>query len=472
MFHFEIYVSHYTVYSMALGDWRGKKIHFIGIKGIGMLGLAQLLRHEGAIVSGSDTAEEFPSDAVLKEADIRAEIFSEANITASLDLVVYSSAYTESHPERKKARAFGIAEISYAEALEAYARDKKTIVITGTHGKTTTTALIAHIMEIAGLAPTALVGGIARNWKNSVLLPHLAVQPPSESPSGGQLGGSTAKLETAEGRYFVVEGDEYQEKFAKFMPWGLIITSLDYDHSDYYPTRERYLDVFRSYIAAHAVTPVIAEEDAEKLSLGAYAPPEAEDEKIFAAAHFLLPGEAYRKDALLAVRFARSLGVSPNSIKTALSNFKGVARRLDRVSPEGAAVIILSDYAHHPDEIRATLVAIKSEYPGRKIVAVFQPHTYTRTERFAEEFAASFGDADEVFFDEIYGSARETKGNVRIEDILERAKAAGKNASLLRGLWPDAFVEKIKNEPSALVIMMGAGDIWQKARELSQALYG
>lgn len=440
-----------------MSRWQGKHIHFIGVKGIGMLGLIQLLRHEGAAVSGSDTAEEFPSDIVLKEAGIRVENFSEANITASLDLVVYSSAYAEAHPERKKARALGIAEISYAGALEKYAHGKKIIVITGTHGKTTTTALAAHIMEQGGLAPRALVGGIVRNWKNSVLLP----------PQNGSLGGWTAKRE-----YFVVEGDEYQEKFAIFKPFGLIITSLGYDHSDYYPTPKRYLAAFRSYIAVHDAVPVTAEEDAKKLSLTAFSAPETEDEKIFASANFVLPGEAYRKDALLAIRLTRALGISSESIAAALSSFEGVERRLDRYSPAGAAVVILSDYAHHPDEIRATLQAVKGEYPGRKIIAVFQPHTYTRTATFAEEFAASFGDADEVLFDEIYGSARETKGSIRIEDILEKTMAAGISASLLRGLWPGAFIEKIKNEQAALVIMMGAGDIWQKARDLSRALYG
>lgn len=426
------------------------------MKGIGMLGLAQLLRHEGAIISGSDTAEEFPSDAVLKKTGMRVESFSEANITASLDLVVYSSAYTEAHPERKKARQLSVTEISYAEALQSYAEGTRTIVVTGTHGKTTTTALTAHIMEQSGLAPGALVGGVVHNWKNSVLLP---VHVP--------LSGPTAKLE-----YFVVEGDEYQEKFAKFTPFGLIITSLDYDHSDYYSSRERYLSAFKSYIAAHNAVPVIAKEDAKKLSLAAFSSPETEDEKIFAAANFALPGEAYRKDALLAVRLARTLDIPQDSIKAALSSFKGVERRLDRLSPDGAATIILSDYAHHPDEIRATLKAVRGEYPGRKIIAVFQPHTYTRTETFREEFAASFGDAGEVFLDDIYGSARERKGNIRIEDILEKTRAAGTNASLLRVLWPGAFIEKIKTEPSALVIMMGAGDIWQKARQLSLALYG
>ncbi len=439
-----------------MNSWNGKNIHFVGIKGIGMLGLAQLLEHEGAHISGSDTTEEFPSDIVLKNVGIHVKEFSRENIGGNIDLLVYSSAYPPSHPEREEARTRSIPELSYAEALEKYGENKKVIVITGTHGKTTTTALIAEIMRTGGLAPTALVGGIVRNWQNSILLPNLAVGPLSEEKT----------------EYLVVEGDEYQEKFARFTPFGLVITSFDYDHSDYYPTPESYREAFQKYITTHRAVPVIAKEDAEKLSLSVFSAPVDEDEKIFSAARFALPGEAYRKDALLAICFTRLLGVASETILRALAGFKGVERRLDRLSPAHGEVIILNDYAHHPDEIQATLQAVKEQYRGRKIIAIFQPHTYTRTKAFLEAFSKAFESADEVFFDEIYGSAREEKGEITARDLMEKTRAHHAKAALLKEAWPEDFLRKVRSEKNALVITMGAGDIWQKARTLSRAFFG
>ena len=139
-------------------NWRGKKIYFIGIKGTGISGLAILLKKEGAFVSGSDTAEEFPSELALARENIEIRNFDENNITPELDLIIYSSAYDENHPERKRARQLEVAELSYAEALARYAENIKVIVVTGTHGKTTTTAMIGHILKKAGFDPTVVVG--------------------------------------------------------------------------------------------------------------------------------------------------------------------------------------------------------------------------------------------------------------------------------------------------------------------------
>jgi len=203
-------------------NWRGKKIYFIGIKGTGISGLAILLKKEGAFVSGSDTAEEFPSELALARENIEIRNFDENNITPELDLIIYSSAYDENHPERKRARQLEVAELSYAEALARYAENIKVIVVTGTHGKTTTTALLGTIFETAGLDPKVLAGDIVRSW------------------------GSSARW--GRGEYFIVEGDEYQEKFRLFRPVGILIPSLDYDHPDYFKTREDYLNSFESWL--------------------------------------------------------------------------------------------------------------------------------------------------------------------------------------------------------------------------------
>lgn len=428
-------------------EWQDKKIHFIGIKGIGMLGLAQLLREEGASVSGSDTEEEFPSDFILKRLGIEVKLFSEANITSRIELVIYSSAYGEEHPERSKAKSLGIPELSYAEALSDFGRNKKNIVVTGTHGKTTTCALLADILRKGGLDPVALVGGVVRRWASTVL-----------------KGNSDL---------FVIEGDEYQEKFSLFRPYALVITSLDYDHSDYYPTKEAYREAFSTYVSRFPeLTPTCAKEDAQRIGLERYQSPGDEDQRILVSSTFKLPGEALRKDALLAIRQARELGVKEEKIVTALSEFEGVERRLDLLTPEDAEILVMNDYAHHPDEITATLAALREKYPGRIIIVIFQPHTYSRTKTFLEEFAKALAQADEIFLADIYGSARENKGSIRIEDLLEETKKRNPHVTLFRASEQENFSKRFQDRKNLLLITMGAGDIWQQALRIRELLAG
>ena len=401
-------------------NWRGKKIYFIGIKGTGISGLAILLKKEGAFVSGSDTAEEFPSELALARENIEIRNFDENNITPELDLIIYSSAYDENHPERKRARQLEVAELSYAEALARYAENIKVIVVTGTHGKTTTTALLGSIFETAGLDPKVLAGDIVRSW------------------------GSSARW--GRGEYFIVEGDEYQEKFRLFKPVGILIPSLDYDHPDYFKTREDYLNSFESWLRENKDAKVV--RDFEKA-----------DEKIFEKANFILPGKHYRRNCLLAIRLSRLFGIPDDMIIRGINNFQGVARRLEYYADR-----IVYDYAHHPEEIKATLAALKERHPDKTLVAVFQPHTFSRTEAFLEDFAKSFALAEAVFFEEIYTSAREKKGRVSLEDLMRETKKYHPNVHHIREL-------KIENSKlKILYVFMGAGDIWQKARSLAESI--
>src|SRR3989338_1685532 len=401
-------------------NWRGKKIYFIGIKGTGISGLAILLKKEGAFVSGSDTAEEFPSELSLARENIEIRNFDENNITSELDLIIYSSAYDENHPERKRARQLEVAELSYAEALARYAENIKVIVVTGTHGKTTTTALLGTIFETAGLDPKVLAGDIVRSW------------------------GSSARW--GRGEYFIVEGDEYQEKFRLFRPVGILIPSLDYDHPDYFKTREDYLNSFESWLRENKDAKVV--RDFEKA-----------DEKIFEKANFILPGKHYRRNCLLAIRLSRLFGIPDDMIIRGINNFQGVARRLEYYADR-----IVYDYAHHPEEIKATLAALKERHPDKTLVAVFQPHTFSRTEAFLEDFAKSFALAEAVFFEEIYTSAREKKGRVLLEDLMRETKKYHPNVHHIREL-------KIENSKlKILYVFMGAGDIWQKARSLAESI--
>ena len=406
--------------------WKNKKIYFIGIKGTGISGLAVLLQGEGAAVSGSDTAEEFPSEAALKKAGIKIRLFDEKNIIPGLNLVIYSSAYPAGHPERKKAAELGIPELSYAEALAEYARGKKTIVVTGTHGKTTTTALLGVVFETAGLDPAVLAGDIVKNWGSSV--------------------------RTGRGEYFIVEGDEYQEKFRLFKPDGIVIPALDWDHPDYFPTREAYLKSFEDWFFENPRAKLVRSW-------------EKEDEKIFQKAKFVLPGRKYRENCLLAIRLCRLFGISEEKIVSGINNFKGVGRRLDYYSDW-----IVYDYAHHPEEIKATLDALHERHPDKSLIAVFQPHTYSRTKTFLKEFAQAFERAELVFFEKIYASARESasrrSGKIGIEDLIRETRKFHKKVFS----FEDFSLEKLP--ANSLLVFMGAGDIWQKARKLASSLGG
>ena len=407
-------------------NWREKKIYFIGIKGTGISGLAVLLQGEGAAVSGSDTAEEFPSEAALKKAGIKIRLFDEKNIIPGLNLVIYSSAYPAGHPERKKAAELGIPELSYAEALAEYARGKKTIVVTGTHGKTTTTALLGVVFETAGLDPAVLAGDIVKNWGSSV--------------------------RTGRGEHFIVEGDEYQEKFRLFKPDGIVIPALDWDHPDYFPTREAYLKSFEDWFSENPRAKLVRSW-------------EKEDEKIFQKAKFVLPGRKYRENCLLAIRLCRLFGISEEKIVSGINNFKGVGRRLDYYSDW-----IVYDYAHHPEEIKATLDALHERHPDKSLIAVFQPHTYSRTKTFLKEFAQAFERAELVFFEKIYASARESasrrSGKIGIEDLIRETRKFHKKVFS----FEDFSLEKLP--ANSLLVFMGAGDIWQKARKLASSLGG
>ena len=406
--------------------WKNKKIYFIGIKGTGISGLAVLLQGEGAAVSGSDTAEEFPSEAALKKAGIKIRLFDEKNIIPGLNLVIYSSAYPAGHPERKKAAELGIPELSYAEALAEYARGKKTIVVTGTHGKTTTAALLGVVFETAGLDPAVLAGDIVKNWGSSV--------------------------RTGRGEHFIVEGDEYQEKFRLFKPDGIVIPALDWDHPDYFPTREAYLKSFEDWFS----------ENPRAKLVRAW---EQEDERIFRKAKFVLPGRKYRENCLLAIRLCRLFGISEEKIVSGINNFKGVGRRLDYYSDW-----IVYDYAHHPEEIKATLDALHERHPDKSLIAVFQPHTYSRTKIFLKEFAQAFERAELVFFEKIYASARESasrrSGKIGIEDLIRETRKFHKKVFS----FEDFSLEKLS--ANSLLVFMGAGDIWQKARKLASLLGG
>lgn len=435
-----------------------KYIHFVGIKGIGASGLAGLLasQKDNAKISGSDNKEYFHSEDRLKKLGIKINPFSEKNINKEIDLVVYSSAYNENHPEIRKAKKMGIPAISYGRALSSIFNSAKGIAIAGTHGKTTTAGLIGHILVQAGLKPSAVIGGIVQNWQ-----------------SNSRFGRSD---------WLVAEADEYQEKFLTLKPDYLVITNIDYDHSDWFKNRKSYLMAFVKFIKNIKIGGklVMLQEEAKKIKKitprNILLFPKKQDLLILKKSRLLLLGEHNKKNALLAISLARRLKIKKPVILKSLATFKGIKRRLEFYSRSDSKFIIVDDYGHHPEEIKATLRALRMKYKNYFIVSVFQPHTYTRTQKFIGEFAASFKDADNVVLLPIYSSAREQVSekekqriNQALFDKLKMKKPEtyfAKNKTSAKN-----YVLNIKKSGNRLIILtIGAGDVWRIAEELTHSI--
>lgn len=409
-----------------MSEFSGKKIHMVGIKGVGMTALCELLLNLGARVSGSDVEEEFHTDRVLERLGVKPLNFSADNISSDLNLVIYSSAYNEEHPERKRAGELNLPQKSYAEALSDIFNQKKGIMVAGSHGKTTTTALLGQIMISGGLDPTIIVGGTAIAWDSN--------------------------FRAGKSEWMLVEGDEYQNKFLNFKPSYLIITNIDYDHPDTFPDRKSYREAFEK-LSARTAKKVFTLEAVKPLDSGTM--------KLFDSDYLI--GEHNRRNASLVLALARELGIGDESVKKGVSEFKGVRRRAE-IYYRNENLLIMDDYAHHPAEISATLKAVKDNWPDYKIAVIFQPHTFSRTRALLGEFGKSFSAADEVILLPTYSSAREQKEKGESADRLLFKAVAENNSNCKTGLANEK--ELLDRSEKTLIITMGAGDVWQIANRL------
>lgn len=410
-------------------EFGGKRIHMVGIKGVGMTALAELLFNLGAKITGSDVGEEFHTNEVLKSLNIKSLNFDSGNVRPDTDLVVYSSAYAEDHPERKNALKLGIPQMSYAETLADIFNQKKGIMVAGSHGKTTTTALLGQIMISAGLNPTVVVGGTVVGWNSN--------------------------FRAGSSEWMLVEGDEYQEKFLNFKPEYLVITNVDYDHPDTFPDTASYRAAFEK-LKKQTRGKIFDLETAKPLNHETF--------KLFNSDYLI--GEHNRQNAGLVFALARELGISDENIKKGVGDFRGVRRRME-IYHNKNGLIIMDDYAHHPAEISATLKAVKKHWPDYKITAVFQPHTFSRTKALMPEFARAFKDADEVYLAPTYSSAREKKdGTENLDKLLLDALKNNHSAVKPFSEWEEGKGRE-KEGNKRIIITMGAGDIWQFARKLA-----
>lgn len=423
------------------------RIYMIGIGGIGMSALAQLYVSEGHSVSGSDR-EKSPTTELLEKKGISVALEQKAeNISADTELVVYSDAVWEDNIERKRVKGLGVRELSYFEALGEVTRGRFVIAITGTHGKTTTTALIAKILKDAGKNPTAIVGSLVPDFGSNFL---------AGSPD-----------------LFVVEACEYKDHVLKLSPNILVLTNVEWDHTDWFPSLEAEQEMFGKAAAALPkdgafvtnpndpnIVPIISKATCKVIDYTKEEVPELQ-----------LVGEFNKMNARAAVAAVRAAfpDIPDTLIYGSVSSFKGTWRRFEIKGTTKEGALVIDDYAHHPTAIRETLKAAREKFPDKKLIVAFHPHLYSRTRDLMEEFAHAFSDADEVIIAPIYAAREEPILGVTAQALAEKISATGVSA---RGADSLSEVEqflrsKLSSLNSNLIIMtMGAGDIYKVADAL------
>lgn len=459
---------------------RVKHAHFIGIGGIGMSGLAEILRTMEFDVSGSDLK---PNDITrrLESMGVRVDVGHRAENVEGADVVVYSSAIDPKNPEIARARELEIPIIPRAEMLAELMRVKYCVLMAGSHGKTTTTSLVATVLRHAGLDPTVVVGG-----KVNAL-------------------GSNARL--GEGDLFVAEADESDGSFLKLTPTIGVITNIDAEHLDHYGTHENVKDAFVQFANkipfyglavlcidhphVQAIIPRIARRHvtygvSRQADYRAKNPVFNGLETHFEAFRrgeslgsftVRMPGHHNVLNALAVIAVADELEVPLDAVREAISRFHGVQRRFTVVGQpslvrEGKKgdVMVIDDYGHHPAEIEATLDAAQKGF-DRRVVVAFQPHRYTRTASLFDDFTRAFNKADLVIVTEVYAA-----GEKPIEGATGQALADAIRAHGHHNVRFIADKKQVTNEllaevrPNDLVIALGAGDINASARELVAAL--
>ncbi|MCX6792289.1 MAG: UDP-N-acetylmuramate--L-alanine ligase, partial [Candidatus Gottesmanbacteria bacterium] len=393
-----------------------KRVHFVGIKGVAMAALAVWAKEAGYRVTGSDTSEEFPTDEVFGLAKISVLGFDSKNITnIHPDLVIYTGAHGgRDNDEVVEATALGMPTLPHGKALGLVMDGKKQVSVAGSHGKTTTTAMIATILTVAGLDPSYAIGC-------------------------GEIRGLGLPGHKGKKDIFVAEADEYvtdpnHDTTPRFLwqhPDILVVTNVDFDHPDVYDSLADVQDAFIKLQRQSKLIIVNADDPASKVLMNktviSYGfSPKAEfrvtnvrfgEERTFFALdqngmkllEFTLkvPGKHNALNAAAAAIACKNLGVSWERIKEGLAKFGGTKRRFERIGVIGGTTVI-DDYAHHPKEIMATLAAAREWYPHKRIITVFQPHTYSRTKALMSEFSHAFTNAHRVILTDIYSSARET----------------------------------------------------------------
>jgi UDP-N-acetylmuramate--alanine ligase len=452
---------------------RKHRVHFVGIGGIGMSGIAEVLVNLGFPVTGSDLAA---TESTERLAALGATVtlgHHADRITPDVEVVVISSAVKFSNPEVVRARELGIPVIPRAEMLAELMHMKYGLAVAGTHGKTTTTSLLGHVLAEAGLDPTLVIGGKVRGL------------------------GSNARL--GQGRPLVAEADESDGSFLLLTPTLAIVTNIDPEHLDHYGTMERVHAAYLQFInrvpfyglavlcidsvGVRALLPNVRKR-AVTYGLAADAEIQAVQPQVTRAGtrfdvlehgrwlgevRLKIPGRHNAQNALAVVAAARELGLTFDATAAALASFEGIHRRFE-VRGEVGGVTVVDDYGHHPQEVMATLRAAREGYGGR-VIAVFQPHRYSRTRDLFESFLDAFDDADLLILTEVYAAGEDPIEGASGEALYEAIKRRG-HVEVRFVHERQAIVDVLRPELRGgdLVVTLGAGDVHKVCPQLLEAL--
>ncbi len=454
---------------------KSKHIHFVGIGGIGMSGIAELLLNLGYRISGSDLQA---SDITRRLESLGATVHlgHDAAWISGADVVVVSSAIDRDNPEVKAAADSLIPVIPRAEMLAELMRlSKFGIAIAGSHGKTTTTSMVAWLLAEAGLDPTVVIGGKV-----------------------DCLGGTNAKL--GKGNFLVAEADESDGSFLKLAPVLEVVTNIDLEHLDYYSSLDQIKEVFLQFIDKipfygavilcmddPQVAAILPDIRKRILTYGLTSQANiygkgistnglntrfevCRDDTTLGEINLSLAGVHNVYNALAAVTVGLELDIPFATIAAALQSFSGVQRRL-QIKGERRDITVVDDYGHHPTEIRATLSALRDAWPDRRLVVLFQPHRYSRTQALAEEFHTAFHEADILLLTEIYGASERPIPGVTAEALLHGIKLHGHRHAYYEKDFdrlPARTMDIVA--PGDVVLTLGAGNIWQSGEKLLELL--
>lgn len=413
-----------------------KKAYFIGIGGIGMSALAQLMKDHGVSVSGSDR-EASPVSVLLEQTGISVRLVQDGKeIPEDADVAIYSEAVWEDNPDRMRVKELGIKQMSYFEMLGEVSKEKKTLAIAGTNGKTTTTGMLAKILADAGASPTAVVGSIVKDFKSNY------------------LAGSSD--------LFVVEACEYKRDFLTLSPTILVVTNIEWDHTDYYKDLSDVQSAFRALMEKVPAEGVIVTDVKNPSIAPLLTGLSAKILDYASEAHYdlRLPGEFNQMNAYAAATAARIAfpSITEDSISTSLSHFHGTWRRFEYKGKTAEGADVYDDYAHHPTAVDKTLQELRKKTTGKLIVA-FHPHLYSRTRDLFEDFKNAFSEADQVYIAPIY-AAREVDDRGVSSDML--AEAITKEGTPAEAKTFKEIEELLMAAKKGdVVVTMGAGDIYK-----------
>jgi UDP-N-acetylmuramate--alanine ligase len=430
-----------------------RHVHCIGAGGIGISGVMKFLFAKGVSVSGSDAKQSMITDGLV-DLGIAVSIGHDAsNIPEGTDLIVYTEAATEENIERAEAASRNIPQMGHFDFLGELSKDYRTICVTGTNGKSTTTAMTGKIFIDAGLDPTVFVGSIVPGWKYG-------------------------NVAVGKSDILIIEGDEYKQKMVKLWPETTVITNIEEDHLDVYRDLDHIVATFQELVDKTKGKVFVNVEDVNSVKLSGPSIVKFDSSMIGDTA-LQMPGEFNRANAAAAMSVAQEYGIDNAAARTSLESFAGIWRRFERVgnytlhpTPSNLLVPVVSDYGHHPTAVRGTLEGARECFPSRRIVLLFEPHQHNRTKELFNDFAQSFGGADVLILSEIYGVLGRTEEHdaaVSSKTLLAAAMQSEHPPKV--GYYVANLVDaeaKLRDiiEAGDVVIVMGAGDVDRVARNL------